>query len=157
MPPWLRSWRPLTSKTWFTADLTVTETTIKNWNDKVSHDDIVWLLGEHDGPVGHLNGRKYFIKGMRTARVPLLGGPVFGRPVVIVAARPDSPLGGRADWLVHGGTGGGELVDPELRRINVIAREWGGLPVGADEVAALVTGVDCDAVPDISQWKTLHS
>lgn len=158
----IATWRPIRSKAWFIAELTVTDELVTEWNAKVDHDDVAWLIGETSGPVGRLNGRKYFVSGARSTRVPLLGGPVFGRPVVIVTERPERPAGrykGREDWLVHGGPDGDDtvLVDPEAKRINVTAQAWGGLPVGADEIAALVTGVDCDAVPDISQWKTIHS
>ncbi|HEY1279997.1 MAG TPA: hypothetical protein VGF22_10025 [Acidimicrobiales bacterium] len=154
----IASWRPVVSKTWFTAWPTLTDEFVTAWNERVSHDDVAWLLGEPEGPVGRLNGRKYFVKGMRTVRVPLLGGPVFGRPVVVVAASDTVSMPkGRADWLVHGGPVGteGPVCDPEHRWLDVSAHIWGG-PMGADEIAALITEADSGAVPDTSQWKTLH-
>lgn len=157
-PAWLGTWRPLVTKAWFMACPVVDDQIIDAWNSRVSHDDIAWLLGEANGPVGRLHGRKYFVRDTRPIRVPLLGGPVFGRPVVAMAATADGPLPkGRQDWLLHGGSvTEGPVCDPQRRWLDVSAAIWGG-PLAADEITTLVTGADEGAVPDIATWKTLHS
>lgn len=89
-------------------------------------------------------------------RVPLLGGPPFGHPVVLVSHfpysgesrdgyadryvdyRPTPPKRGPRPWLVHGHVHTAWAIDAERRQINVGVDVWDFAPVEASEVAALI-------------------
>lgn len=88
----------------------------------------------------------------RAVRLPLLGGPPFGHPVVLVSHfpyfsdenrhgtyvdyQPQPPKKGPRPWLLHGRADW--AIDPQGHQINVGMDAWDFTPVGADEVAALI-------------------
>lgn len=88
----------------------------------------------------------------RAVRLPLLGGPPFGHPVVLVSHfpyftdqarhgtyvdyQPSPPKKGPRTWLLHGDADW--AVDPTGCQLNVGMDMWDFTPVGADEVAALI-------------------
>lgn len=92
--------------------------------------------------------------------VPLLGGPMFGHPTVLVSHfpytgesregyadryveyRPRLPKRGEAPWVVHGHVHNTFAIDAALRQINVGVDVWDFAPVGADELAALIESFD---------------
>jgi calcineurin-like phosphoesterase family protein len=89
-------------------------------------------------------------------RVPLLGGPPFGHPVVLVSHfpytgesregvadryaeyRPKPPKRGPRPWLVCGHVHDAWAIDAAQRQINVGVDVWDFAPVAADELAALI-------------------
>lgn len=94
----------------------------------------------------------------RAIRLPLLGGPPFGHPVVLASAfpyftdktrhgtyvdyHPQPPKKGPRPWLLHGAADW--AIDPAGRQINVGMDAWDFTPVGADEVAALIKDFSTD-------------
>ncbi|HET9144120.1 metallophosphoesterase [Actinophytocola sp.] len=240
MNPARPGWRALKTKMWFSADLhfghasiiehcdrpfrtldEMHEAIIARWNERVSPDDTVWLLGDialGDRDVtlplvrrlhGHkrlvagnhdlcFHGRKVrnadgevISQGMSKAElarmvqwyrdaagfdavitgeairrsgyaihVPLLGGPMFGHPTVLVSHfpytgesrsdypdryveyRPQLPKRGVAPWLIHGHVHTQWAIDPAMHQINVGVDVWDFAPVGADELAALIEDFD---------------
>jgi calcineurin-like phosphoesterase family protein len=157
------------------------ETIIARWNERVAPDDTVWLLGSVGdlSPLPRLNGRKYLVatapdrvprerehfagivtgdgirRSGRAVRVPLLGGPPFGHPVVLVSpfpyveagnagplTAPQPPKKGPRPWLLHGAADW--AIDPAGHQINVGMDMWDFAPVAADELAALIK----DFTPD---------
>lgn len=93
-------------------------------------------------------------------RVPLLGGPPFGHPVVLashfpytgesregyadryVDYRPKPPKRGERPWLACGHVHDAWVIDVEQRQINVGVDVWDFAPVAADELAALIEDSD---------------
>lgn len=230
------AWRQVKTKAWFSADLhlghagiidycdrpfrdldEMHEVIITRWNERVSPDDIAWLLGDVavGGPeevravlplLARLNGHKYLLAGnhdipfhgfkgyhgdgahggdprqlaewseiyrteagftavvtgeaiRRTGhavRLPLLGGPPFGHPVVLVSHfpyagesregyadrypeyRPRPPKRGPRPWVVHGHVHTAWAIDAQARQINVGVDVWDFAPVEAAEIAALI-------------------
>lgn len=128
------------------------------------------VAGDRD-PVFHTNGsassREHFTavvtgdgirRSGRAVRLPLLGGPPFGHPVVLVSHfpyvtdetrhhpyvdyHPQPPKKGPRPWLLHGDAAW--AIDPTGRQINVSADAWDFAPVSADEVAALIKDFTAD-------------
>lgn len=89
-------------------------------------------------------------------RVPLLGGPPFGHPVVLVSHfpyvgesregyadryvdyRPKPPKRGLRSWLLCGHVHDQWAIDAAQRQLNVGVDVWDFSPVEAAEVAALI-------------------
>lgn len=129
-----------------TADRRHTKVELARWADRYRTEGgfAAVVTGEAIARSGH------------AVRVPLLGGPPFGHPVVLVSHfpytgesregyadryvdyRPHVPKRGERPWLVCGHVHDAWAIDAAQRQINVGVDVWDFAPVAADEVAALI-------------------
>jgi len=129
---------------------TPTKAELAHWSDRYRAEGgfVAVVTGEAIRRSGH------------AIHVPLLGGPMFGHPTVLVSHfpytgesreghadryvdyRPRLPKRAEAPWLVHGHVHTAWAMDAAMRQINVGVDVWDFAPVGADELSALIESFD---------------